>query len=300
MSPSRPSNARAFTLVEMLVVIGIIGVLIALLLPAINAARRNALNASIAFEIKTIDQSLETYKQQRGEYPPCFGDYNASGTLVYGTAARNNSAVERHLQRCYPKFTNTTNKDAFYQKLMDTPVDQAEALVMWLSMISTEPGNPFDATATASRHGYQEFDSRRLVDNDGDGISTFQAKYCRETDYIYIENRNYMQHMQRNCFARSGDGNSLQRAIPFYTRDPMNNLVPVNPKRFQIICSGQDGEFYRSPPDTAANVPAVGISGSNYTPKEFPSGTNYLTSGADRDNLTNFSEGRTLGDSRPQ
>lgn len=300
MSTPRPSTARAFTLVEMLVVIGIIGVLIALLLPAINAARRNSLNASIAFEIKTLDQALETYKQQRGEYPPCFGDYNPSGTLIYqttmGTPNRNTSIVERHLQRCYPKFT--ANKDAFYTAAMN--VDQAEALPLWLSMISTEPGNPFDMTATASRHGYFEFDSRRLVDNDGDGISTFQAKYCRETDYIYIENRNYQQHMQRNCFARSGDGNSLQRAIPFYTRDPMNNLVPVNPKRFQIICSGQDGEFYRSPPDTVANAPAVGISGSNYTPKEFPSGTNYLASGADRDSLTNFSEGRTLGDSRPQ
>jgi prepilin-type N-terminal cleavage/methylation domain-containing protein len=289
MSPSRPSNARAFTLVEMLVVIGIIGVLIALLLPAINAARRNALNASIAFEIKTLDQALETYKQQRGEYPPCFGDY-VGGSLVYSNMmTRNNSAVERHLQRCYPKFT--ANKNAFYTAAMN--VDQAEALPLWLSMISTEPGNPFDMTATASRHGYYEFDARRLANADGDLFPSYQAKYSRETDYIYVENRNYAQFMQNNCFARSGDSSTQQRTLPYFSRDAMNNLVPLNPKRFQIICAGQDGEFV-----TSTDSPLLAVSGMNYVPKEFPSGAGYRP--ADRDNLTNFSEGRTLGDSRPQ
>jgi prepilin-type N-terminal cleavage/methylation domain-containing protein len=293
MSPCRPSNVRAFTLVEMLVVIGIIGVLIALLLPAINAARRNALNASIAFEIKALDQAFETYKQQRGEYPPCFGDYNASGTLDdYSTAARNSTAVERHLQRCYPKFTNTANKNAFYQKLMDTPVDQAEALVMWLSMISTEPGNPFNDAVAASRHGYYEFDVRRLTDNDNDRIGAYQSKYARETDYIYVENRNYKQLRQNNCFARSGDASSLQRTLPYYSEqvDPLaaGEFIAMNPKRFQIICAGQDGEWGDLPP----------VAMGRYQAKQFPAGINYFP--GDRDNLTNFSEGRTLGDSRPQ
>jgi prepilin-type N-terminal cleavage/methylation domain-containing protein len=283
MSTSRRSTSRAFTLVEMLVVLGIIGVLIALLLPAIMAAVRNARNAAIALEITTLGQAIETYKQQRGEYPPCFGDYDMSGTLVYGnTMTRNNSAVERHLQRCYPKFT--ANKDAFYMRASD--VDQAEVLPMWLSMISTEPGNPFDATATASRHGYYEFDQRRLVQNgDSDNIPIYHSRYTRETPYVYVENRNYGQLVQQNCAAKARlpDGTE-QRMVP-YGSGPM---AAMNPTKFQILCAGQDGEWGDLPPVTMGR----------YQAKQFPAGINYFP--GDRDNLANFSEGRTLGDARPQ
>lgn len=279
MSTPRPSNARAFTLVEMLVVIGIIGVLIALLLPAIMAAVRNARNAAIALEIKTLDQAFETYKQQRGEYPPCFGDYNGAN-LVYGSSARNNSAVERHLQRCYPKFTNAMNKDAFYTAAME--VDQGEALVMWLSMTSTNPANPFDNTPNISRHGYYEFDTRRLIPNgDSDGISIYHSRYTRETPYVYIENRNYTQLSQSASPAKvlTPDGRT-ETMTPYASSEPMNPYM--NKSRFQILCAGQDGDW------GAVQTP----------PKLFPNGDRYQP--GDRDNLTNFSEGRTLGDSRPQ
>jgi prepilin-type N-terminal cleavage/methylation domain-containing protein len=281
MSTSRRSSTRAFTLVEMLVVLGIIGILAALLLPAIMAAVRNARNAAIALEIKNIGNALETYKQQRGEYPPCFGDYDNMGNLVYSnTTTRNSSAVERHLQRCYPKFTNTMTKNAFYTKAAG--VDQGEALVMWLSMMSTNPANPFDATSGISRHGYYEFDARRLIDVDGDGISTYQSAYTRDTPYIYVENRNYQQLLQQNCYARATqpDGSTAQ-TLPYST---------AKATQFQILSAGQDGEW--GDLTTPTGMPM------KYPPKVFPNGTNYFA--GDRDNVTSFSEGKTLGDARPE
>jgi prepilin-type N-terminal cleavage/methylation domain-containing protein/prepilin-type processing-associated H-X9-DG protein len=91
MNFTRSPRARGFTLVELLVVIAIIGILVALLLPAVQAAREAARSMSCKNQLKQIGLAIQLYHDTHKHIPPGWistNDNDPEGTPGWAWSTR--------------------------------------------------------------------------------------------------------------------------------------------------------------------------------------------------------------------
>ena len=202
----------AFTLVELLVVIGILAVVAALITPAIFQARVSARNAAIKAEIDMLHMAIMNYKNEYGSFPPCSGSPAINGE----------TRPVRHLRRLFPRCPDPS------VQFGGIAVSPNNALALWLTGFTGDPESPF--LPTGNRKKLYDWDMSRVNSTTGE----YHPSGKPGSPYIYIDSSVY----------GTPDGTSPggYQALAGADAGVAAGLFG-NPGTFQILCAGLDEQW---------------------------------------------------------
>jgi len=156
----------AFTLVELLVVIAVIGILVSIMLPAINAVRESARRSSCANNMRQVGLAMLTYHNAAEKFP--MGIYGRN----FGTRWRYNSGWVSLLPY-------VEEKQAFEAYNFEKYADQAENSTVTSSIVSV-----FTCPSDDSRGRVLHFEQNDTIQG---RYSRSNFAFCFGDDTFYIE-----------------------------------------------------------------------------------------------------------------
>jgi prepilin-type N-terminal cleavage/methylation domain-containing protein len=248
----------AFTLVELLVVIGITGLLAAIITPVVMQSLTKARNAAIKAEIDMLHMAIMNYKNEYGSFPPCV------------SAAIAGQPAVTHLARLFPRMPTANavfqarslpymnTGEGSFESVARVIIRPETAIVRWLYGFTDDPAAPVLSTnGSASVAGNSVsvtgvvIPRKKLFDFDMGRISNHQYAPSGKPNapYLYYNSAAYTSGVvnpydvvdfpnvpgpMRQTYA--GD------TTPFTNFGAETNEF-FNQDTFQILCAGRDEIF---------------------------------------------------------